>query len=311
MTHSEEYLSVTIPLTTKAHFIAEEFWEYHENHQKASEVFLNTLAVYAVHSYLEKLGIQTDLSASDSWKPSKQSCMNIADLWVTNKGRLECRPVWLEAQGCPIPTEVRNNRIGYVVVQISECLQQATILGYTQAPLTNEIRITELQSLEFLIELLIVAPVNLSQWLQNIFDTCWVEVDTLLKLEQDILGFSVRTSQRVIINEVDNLAGGVRRAKLIELKKHQQSQQVVLAVGITPAAEPEMNLWVEIYPTNAQTYLPKALELIISDEKGIALMTAMARNTKNIQIKFSGKRGERFTVKVALDNHSITEAFLI
>ncbi|OUL30741.1 DUF1822 family protein [Nostoc sp. 106C] len=313
MTYSEQHLSVTLPLPPETHLIADEFGENQENIQKYQEVLLNTLAVCTVHSYLQKLGIQTDLEASDSWSHSMQSCMNIADLWVTNMGRLECRPVWPEAQVCPIPIEVRKNRIGYVVVQISESLEEATILGFSQTPLSGNLRIDELQSLEYLIELL--TPVNLSQWLQNVFEACWLTVEALLNLEPNELAFccrgACRSAQELRANEPDKLAVGVRRAKLIELKRQSAQEQVVLVVKVMPAADSRMNVWVEVYPTTAQTHLPQALELIVLDEERAVVGEAIARDNKNIQFKFSGEPGERFNVKVALDNVSITEAFLI
>ncbi|MUG96976.1 DUF1822 family protein [Scytonema sp. UIC 10036] len=313
MTYSKEHLSATLPLPPKAHIIAEEFWENHDNFQKANEVLLNTLAVFTVHSYLQKLGIQTDLEASDSWNHSIQSCMNIADLWVTNMGRLECRPVWPEAQVCPVPIEVRENRIGYVVVQISDSLEEARILGFSQTPLSGNLRINELQSLEYLIELL--TPVNLSQWLQNVFDACWHTVETLLNLESNELAVCCRSAcsstWELRVNEPDNSAAGVRRAKLIELRKQSAREQVVLVVKLIPIADSRMNVWVEVYPNKYQTHLPHALELIVLDEEGAVVGEAIARNNRNIQFKFSGEPGERFNVKVALDNVSITEAFLI
>ncbi|MEI2577758.1 DUF1822 family protein [Scytonema sp. PRP1] len=310
MINSKEHLSVTLPLTPEAHRIAEEFWEYHDS-QKSKEVYMNTLAVYTVRSYLQMLGIQTDLEASDSWNYSMQSRMNIADLWVTNMGKLECRPVWPKEQECPIPLEVRQNRIGYVVVQISDSLSQATILGFSQTALTGNLRIDELQSLEYLIELL-KEPVNLSQWFENVFEACWQTVEAFLNPEQDVLGFSFRSAQELRANEPDNSAVGVRRAKLIELGNQSARQQVVLVVGLTPAADPELNVWVEVYPRGDQTYLSCGLHLMLLNEKGSSFFRkAIEERTNNIQVKFSGKPGERFSIIVALGDVSITKAFLI
>jgi hypothetical protein len=72
-----------------------------------------------------------------------------------------------------------------------------------------------------------------------------------------------------------------------------------------------MKISVEVYPIGGQTYLPEALQLMVLDEKGEAVMQAQARSTKNIQLKFNGEPGERFGVKVALGDVSIAEPFLI
>ncbi len=320
MTYSEEHLSVTLPLPTLAHLIAEKFSEHHnDNVLKANEIFFKTLAVYAVYSYLQMLHIQANLEAIDNWSYHQPSYMSIADLWVTNMCQSECHPVWsdenmcLEAQVYSIPLEIRENRIGYVVVKISESHREATILGFSSAALTSFLKIDELQSLEHLIELLPTdvfieeEPVKLGQWFQNVFEVCWHTVEALLNPEHFVPGFISRQPQELRVNE----PASISRAKLIELGRQSESQQVILVVGLKPTADRRMNIWVEVYPTSVQTYLPHALQIKVLDEEGKVVKEAIARNTKNIQLKFSGESGECFKVKVALDDVNITEAFLI
>jgi hypothetical protein len=50
----------TVPLALEAHSRAEEFRRYQSNPGKAKQVYLNTLAVYAVHVYLQCRGFETD-----------------------------------------------------------------------------------------------------------------------------------------------------------------------------------------------------------------------------------------------------------
>ncbi|NJL51498.1 MAG: DUF1822 family protein, partial [Hydrococcus sp. SU_1_0] len=62
-----------MPLTLKAHQIANQFRQQQVNTQKGKQVYLNTLAVQVVSDYLNWFAIKTDLEASDSWNPVIQS----------------------------------------------------------------------------------------------------------------------------------------------------------------------------------------------------------------------------------------------
>ncbi|OCR02162.1 hypothetical protein BCD67_00015, partial [Oscillatoriales cyanobacterium USR001] len=120
----------TVPLTSKAYKLAKSFQDQYEHPTKARQVYLNTLAVYAVETYCECLGIETDLEACDSLNPVMQPLMNIADLEIAGIGKIECRPVLPEDENCYIPVDTWENRIGYVAVEIDESSREATLLGF-------------------------------------------------------------------------------------------------------------------------------------------------------------------------------------
>ncbi len=61
-----KYHHINIPLSRYAHNLAEEFAAQQYSSDKSKKVYLNTLAVYAVHSYLTWLNIKTTLTG-DSW----------------------------------------------------------------------------------------------------------------------------------------------------------------------------------------------------------------------------------------------------
>ncbi len=119
-----------VPLTSKALKLAKSFQEQYENPAKARQVYLNTLAVYAVDTYCQCLGIETDLEASDSLNPVMQTLMNVADIEITGIGKLECRPVLPTDKNCYIPADTWENRIGYVAVEIDESSREATLFGF-------------------------------------------------------------------------------------------------------------------------------------------------------------------------------------
>jgi hypothetical protein len=136
----------TVPLTSKAYKLAKSFQSQYENSTKAQQVYLNTLAVYAVETYCQCLGIDTDLENSDSLNPVMQPLMNIADLEIEGIGKIECRPVLPEDEFCYIPVDTWENRIGYIVVEIDEPSREATLLGFY--PPVNALEMMEEISLD-------------------------------------------------------------------------------------------------------------------------------------------------------------------
>jgi hypothetical protein len=314
----KDNLTFTVPLTLEAHQIAQQFYEqHHHNQKKAKQVYLNTLAVYAVKFYLECLEVETDWSASDSWHPALQTLANMADLKVKNKGKLECRPVLPEAKTYQVPPEVWSDRIGYVAVRLDRALTEATLLGFVPAVAQEEIPLNQLQSPVELLEHLsqieqplpVKEPIQLSQWLHKLFDAGWEAVESLLEPPQAEFAFSYRSLSQTLTSTLENADTGVKRGKRLDLER--EGEQVALCVELKSTASSELNISVEVYPTGEQTYLPQDLQLMVLDEAGVAVMQAQARSTKNIELKFSGSPGERFEVKVALGDVSITEAFAL
>ena len=119
-----------VPLTSNALKLAKSFQEQYESPAKARQVYLNTLAVYAVDTYCQCLGIETDLEASDSLNPAMQPLMDVADLEIAGIGKLECRPVLPADENCYIPADTWENRIGYMAVEIDESSREATLFGF-------------------------------------------------------------------------------------------------------------------------------------------------------------------------------------
>jgi hypothetical protein len=298
-----ESWTFTVPLALEAHSRAEQFRRFQSNPQKAKQVYLNTLAVYAVNFYLQCRGFETDLDKSDSWNPAMQMLMDTADLVVKNRGKLECRPVLPDVEVVCVPAEVWDERIGYVVVQLSESLREATLLGFIQKVARSNLPLGQLRSLGELPGYLskIKPLVNLTQWFENLFDAGWQAVEALISIEPTELAFSFRSAP----------TNQVRRCKLIELGTLGQS--VAMMVTITQTSEQEVDISVEVQPTQGQSYLPSNLQLIALDENGDVLNDARASsNDTMIQLEtLSGEPGDRFGVKVALGDVSVTENFVI
>jgi hypothetical protein len=289
----------TVPLALSAHSRAEQLRRYQSNPQKAKEVYLNALAVYAVNFYLQCHEFETDWDKSDSCNPAMQMLMNVADLVVKNRGKLECRPVLPNAEYVTIPAEVWQERIGYVAVQLAESLREATLLGFVNQVACEELPLNKLRSLEELPAHLhkIKSAVKVSKWFENIFADGWQVLDTLLGTEATELAFSFRS------------ALVVRRCKVIELGT---SQSVVLIVAISQQSEQEVDISVEAQPAQGQIYLPSNLQLMLLDEDGEVIIDTHAKSdNKSIQLEFTGETQDRFSIKIAVGNISVTENFVI
>jgi len=310
-----ESSTFTVPLALEAHFKAKQRLEQAPNPQKAKQIYLNTLAVYAVNFYMQCLGFETDLEKSDISNPVMQTLMNIADLQVENLGKLECRPILPNSEICHVPPEVWEERIGYVAVQLNDSLKEATLVGFVKKVTRSELPISLFKPIDDLAEYMrqlkqqqpVKKRVQLNQWLNNVFDAGWETVEALFNPSQTQLSF--RGVLPTIIPVRKNPESEIKRGKLYSLE--QVDEQVALFVKLEPIAYSNMNIWVEVYPGSGKTFLPEDLKLMVLDKDEKAVMQAEARSTRSIKLKFSGETGESFGIKLALGDVSITENFLI
>ncbi|WP_171815435.1 DUF1822 family protein [Stanieria cyanosphaera] len=333
-------LKIQISLSVTAHTYAKQFSSYQSNSQKTKQVYLNTLAVYAVHNYLNYLGWETSLETSDSWNPLLQSLMNIADLDLVNYGKIECRFVLPNQQWVEIPAEVSSDRSGYIIIQFHESLRQATLLGFVTEVQNNRITLNQLKSIDCLPYHLsqlrrvnhsgtlsklssstIVAkpktetnqPINLGKWLEGRLETGWQPLEELL-IPTKVMAFR---SIDQLQPPKEPLLSGVSRFKILELSPLPNSNNGVqklslaLILNISSLSNEEKDISVKIYPVNQHTYLPQGLEALVLNEQEIPIMQVQADQTETIEFRFSGKEGEFFSIKASLPNCDRIETFVI
>jgi hypothetical protein len=316
MMRQSESLKFPVPISSELHSLAKQFSRKHGNPEKAKQVYFNTLAVSAVDFYLRCMKVETSWSASFSYNPVIQTMMDVADLEIIGLGKLECRPVLSDKKVVYIPPEVWSDRIGYVAVQFDESLRVATLLGFSKTAQSGEIPINQLRSLEEFILQLSEIPekvkqkIHLSQWLINVVDDGWQTVESLLT-QQSELAFRFRSAEQTLAQNPENTTTNVQKGTLLDLGGESSSKPIALVVGLIPTSEQEINIYVKVCPAGSQKYLPEELELMVLDEKGTAVMQAIARTTKSIQLNFSSQIGENFSIKVSLGDVSFTEVFLV
>lgn len=156
MNTTEEYY-YTIDLTAEHHQVAKNFAVQQDTTEKAKQVYLNTLAVFAVEAFLEEISFPADLEVGDSWNAAIRCFHDIADLLIPDLGKIECRPILPGETKVSLPTELED-RIAYVIVQFQEELNSCQLLGYypTLDPISpaQELEISQLEPTENFIDYL-------------------------------------------------------------------------------------------------------------------------------------------------------------
>lgn len=147
-TVTKKQLMFTVYLAREAHQLAEHFSQGQAEFEKAEQSYLNTLAVYAVNFYLQCLGFKTDFFVNKSRDSTRHSWLKFADLFVKDKGKLECRYVLPGSAFVEFPQEALSDRIGYVAVEINDSMKEATLLGFTKQVTSQLFPLSQLQRLD-------------------------------------------------------------------------------------------------------------------------------------------------------------------
>ncbi|MDZ8261380.1 DUF1822 family protein [Nostoc sp. ChiQUE01b] len=318
-TYQLDDFALTLPISQTARITAQQFANQQPNLEKAEQVRLNTLAVWVVNDYLQMMDIPTDLQASDSWNPIVRLCADVADLEVPSIGRLECRPVHLHQQICSIPPETWEERVGYLIVQFDESLEEARLLGFIPSVATQTVPLAQLQPLEAFIDHIwqlrqspVNSLVNLSQWFAGIFETGWQTIESLWNVPELRATYAFRSVETLELDALKQLESIIKRAKVIDLGIQIHNQPVMLIVEISPEKDRQTSIHLQLHATGNQIYLPPGVHLTVIDSSGAIFLDAQSRKSDNyIQLQFRGEPTEQFSVRVALDNTSITEYFQI
>ncbi|MGB3756271.1 MAG: DUF1822 family protein [Rivularia sp. (in: cyanobacteria)] len=299
-------LTFTVNLTQKAHQLAETFCNSHSNLQKSEQVYLNTLAVYSVNHYLQCLGFATDWKASSSYDVIMQSFLDIADLVVIDRGKLECRVVLPDAEFVNIPQEVWTARIGYIIVQLDEDLQTATLLGFTPRVSTEQLPLNQLRKLEEFPQFLqqITPPIDLNEWFEDVLQQGWKSLESLLNTESvGNLNLSFKDASHLQTEEV---AQAVKRIELGD-------RSVLMLVALKSEEEEQINVRLRIYPDYENDCLPENIKLAILSDSGETLKEVTSRSIDNfIQLpSFRCSSQENFKIKLSFNNICFTESFFL
>ena len=307
-----EIFQINIPLI--AHLQADKFRRYQSQGSKAQQVYLNTLAVSTVNSYLNLMGWSTSLEHSDSWNPIAQVMMDVADLQIPGYGKLECRVVLSGDTKVTIPPEVWSERIGYVVVMLDKSLKIGTVLGFVRQVNQEELPLDQLISLTkfptYLSQQKRATPIqvaSLSSWITGALAQGWQQLDELFAPP---IAMNFRSQQELVKSPEYLDSPETSRVKLVQLGQNT-NQTIALILNIQPQSKSEFNVSVRVCNQQYDNYLPEGLELVIVDQINRPVMIAQASETETIEFFFSGELGEKFSVEVSLDEQCEVERFII
>jgi hypothetical protein len=183
-------MNISIPITATDRSLAEGFSRQQTTSEKCQQVFENTLAVIVTQRYLQILGVESETENCQSWDAVVRLLENVADLYVPEaRGFLECRAVVPGRQKVRIPEEVRQGRLGYVVVRLEEGYRRGAMLGFVGEVTVadGELPLSYLRPLDDLIDRLATPGealglwVDLRRWVKKVFEPDWQPVEELLR----------------------------------------------------------------------------------------------------------------------------------
>lgn len=154
--------------------------------------------------------------------------------------------------------------------------------------------------------------IDLSEWFQNseiLLRYNFQTLESFLLEQEERLVFRFATTPRSRQGATDDSLANITGVQPIQLQEHALALAVCLQLG----TDHKTDVLLRLYPAGESTYLPSGLQLIVLDsESGDIFLEAQARSVDNwIQLEFRGEPGERFSVKLALGDLSITNNFVI
>ena len=122
--------AVPIPISNTARQKATGMAELCRHAERKHTMRRNLLATIVVHDYLRLQGYLPDLAASDCWNPILGRTGEVADLVVSQVGRIECCAIEPGQSHCDVPIDGRFGRSGYVVVEMDAEERWGWLLGF-------------------------------------------------------------------------------------------------------------------------------------------------------------------------------------
>ena len=253
---------------------------------------------------------------SDCWKSGLQAMFDVADVILPNLGKLECRWLLPGEEAVNIPLEAREDRIGYLIVQLKENLNKVKSLGFISAKKvkfdTKLLNITQLQPLESLIDTIeqLQTQINLRQWLSGIFTSDWQTVETIL----------VGRITRSLATQTP--ATTITRGKAIGWQLNSLEQEIILVIKVVKLksalpcssglSSPAIDLCLQLYPGKANNNLAAGLAINILDQANQTYLSAQVKDIDDwMQLEFSSQQGEQFKVQMNLAGVSIMKHFIV
>ena len=126
-------------------------------------------------------------------------------------------------------------------------------------------------------------------------ETLWTAAESLSKLDPD-----------------SKLHLKLTFSKAIDLGMQLAGHRLALLIGFCPQSDDKVAILARVFAMERHCFLPLGCQMTLLDERGNVFDEIVAeRPTPGIQQMFSGSRGDRFSIKVSLENSCIGKDFLI
>jgi hypothetical protein len=122
--------AMPLPISSMARQQAAQMAELCHNADRQETMRRNLLATIVVHNYLRFQGYLPDLAASDCWNPILGRTGEVADLVVSQVGRIECCAIEPGQPHCAVPMDGQFGRSGYVAVEMDAEERWGWLLGF-------------------------------------------------------------------------------------------------------------------------------------------------------------------------------------
>jgi hypothetical protein len=140
--------------------------------------------------------------------------------------------------------------------------------------------------------------VQLSQWLQQVFEAGWQTLGEAFQMDPP-LALGLRQGSAP--------ATGVTRVKSVVLDP--ASPPLRLELTVSPEADGRRRIQVQLSPAMAETYLPPAVQLLLKSRSGQPIQTVMAgAESQLLQLRpMKCEVGQLFQLQVSLADYTVTE----
>lgn len=167
---------------------------------------------------------------------------------------------------------------------------------------------------------------NLSNWLQNVVETNWQKIEQgtqnledLLFPDDNLIAYrgGENSSPESAFHGHHSMnrfpKADATRAKLIDLGVRLGRTTVALLVAIAEEGDRTLKVYVQLHPAIGESYLPRNIKLSLISDIGKNLSESQSRiQDKYIRLKdIEVDRDESFSIRVALDDFSVTENFVV
>lgn len=310
--------AVRFPLSTFAQRTAQQFADEQPTAYQARRVLYNTLAVCSVHDFLASRGVESDITQGYLWNPFVRSCTDVADLVLSEIGRIECRPLLETETICYMPPEAWWDRLAYVAVKIHRTCAEVSLLGFWFQSEQMKTTINTLHSMQelgsYLTQLqqhsskLAGKYVILRNWLDPRYSDDWVEAEALLAPMSGPFVFRWRPSATFAPREKSTSQAGLARGKMMQVG----STMLPLVVQIQAMADDQVQLCVQVFAAIHSRSVPQGLLLQVLDASDKICMQTYARSQDSLlQLQFTGVLGEVFQVVIAAGLTRVAKTFVI